>query len=65
MSMTKHQLSTLLFAQMSTVGSPTLTIGGHTGILQSIRREDGSGRSFLLELRTNKGLETVYVRTVD
>jgi len=65
--MTTDQLLSLLTMN----GTPTVTINGITGILQSVERESGNGRCFNVRiLRTDlPGHGTVYsttfVRTVD
>lgn len=35
--------------------NPRMTLRGETGILQSLEREDGSGRSFNVVIRTDDG----------
>lgn len=69
MSMTKWQLCSLLTAN----GSENATVklpDGRTGYLQSIMREDGSGRSFLAKFMVpvwGRGgdMVEVLVRTTD
>lgn len=39
-----------LFHMMQYPGNPKVTIKGKTGILQSVQREDGSGKSFNVQL---------------
>jgi hypothetical protein len=39
-----------LFHMMQFPGQPLVKIKGHTGILQSVQREDGSGKSFNVTL---------------
>ena len=56
---TADDLSLVLFAP----GVAHVSVGGHEGILQSVEREDGSGRSFNLGIRRADGqLVTVYWR---
>lgn len=62
---TKFQMLTLL-----TDREPRVTIDGAdgvpvTGILQGVSREDGSGRSFILNIRTDMTVVPVWVRTID
>ena len=42
-----------------------LTIGGVTGIVSAIQREDGSGRRFNVTLRTKDGDRVVYLQVED
>lgn len=62
---TKMQLANLLFAEKL----PQIQIDGKFGYLQSIQREDGSGRSFNLTVRVQTALDTTnqvfHVRTTD
>ena len=57
--MTRFQLMSALF------GNGILTIGKYTGTLQSVQREDGSGRCFNVTMYVNGNLITVFVRTID
>ena len=59
--MTKYQLFAALVAGQGSV----LTVAGVTGLIQSVQREDGSGRSFNVTLLVNGKPVTKYVRTVD
>lgn len=77
MKMTKHQL----FALMTSDGSPTIRLpNGRIGVVSSIEREDGSGRSFNLTVKVSKpprignggtlagwtqSSETIHVRMID
>jgi hypothetical protein len=72
MSMTKFQL----FALLTNQGAPMLVLpDGTSGRVKSIGREDGSGRSFMVELsfgyHRGKGnalvevTREIHVRTVD
>lgn len=52
-------LAYVLFRQ----GVARVRVGEHEGILQSVMREDGSGRSFNLDIRLDNGeLIAVYWR---
>lgn len=66
MQLTKWQLLSLL---TTCRGAATVLIDSHgarhSGILQSVQREDGSGRSFNVTLSTARGNVTIHVRTVD
>ena len=66
--MTKFQL----FRLLSQSGGHLTTVNGVTGILCCVEREDGSGRSFNVKMRTLESgvnLEQkcvmVHVRTID
>ena len=56
-----------LFSLLGTNGTPTLYLdNGKPGIVQSVQRESGSGRSFIVTLGIEYGLTTtMYVRTND
>lgn len=59
--MTKFQL----FALLAHDGPRMVTVGGVTGLLSSLEREDGSGRCFNVTIYTTDGMRTVFVRTID
>jgi hypothetical protein len=63
MTMTKFQLMLLL----TTPGTAYVDLpGDRRGILQSVLRESGSGRSFVLTVQICPGVtEQVHVRTID
>ena len=61
---TKYRKSTLSYLFFGCGHHPVL-IKGVTGYIDSIQREDGSGRSFNITLKTDKGKKTVNIRTVD
>jgi hypothetical protein len=62
MRLTKFQLASLLF----THGTANLPLpDGRVGIVQSVTRESGCGRSFLVEVLVGRGREDVLVTTVD
>jgi hypothetical protein len=42
--------------------SVPVTINGITGVVSSVQREDGSGRSFNVVLNTGDGPKTTYLR---
>jgi hypothetical protein len=52
-----------LFAALAERGCQTVRVAGVVGILDSVQREDGSGRSFNVTLATATGKQTVYLRT--
>jgi hypothetical protein len=54
-----------LFELLGAGGPAHVTVCGVSGVLHGIRREDGSGSSFLLTIATAEGDRTVYVRTPD
>jgi hypothetical protein len=60
---TIHKLVSLFTTQ----GTAYITINGVSGIFNSWQREDGSGRSFILYIKTASSpkLVPVYVRTID
>jgi len=51
-----------LFSFLAISGTHLITLKGVTGILQSIQREDGSGKCFNVVLHTSNGERTVFVR---
>lgn len=62
MTMSKFQLAALLF----TKGEATITLpDGRQGIVQSVLRESGSGRSFMVAVLVGRTVESVYVKTID
>lgn len=71
--MTKYQIASFLFARnVDGIHTIVATDGKiYTGFIQSIEREDGSGRSFnvcihCVQYPTHCGLmRTVHVRTID
>lgn len=70
--MTKFQLASLLFAKTPTTQTIIDNNGCKwTGIVSSIQREDGSGRSFNVTMNLNRPTNTgktqvtVYVVTTD
>jgi len=54
-----------LFGLLAQQGCKVVTLGGLTGVVLGIGREDGSGSSFNVNLKTAHGVRTVYVRTMD
>jgi hypothetical protein len=62
MTMTKWQLLSLL----TTREVPYLTLpDNRQGVLDSVQREDGSGKSFNLTVKLRGEVVTVHVRTTD
>lgn len=60
--MTKHTL----FALLASPQPVLTTIGGVSGYLDSIQREDGGGRSFNVIMTLATGFKkTVHIRTID
>jgi hypothetical protein len=54
----------LLFAMMGQSDTPHITLNGVAGILTSVQREDGSGDSFNVSIRTPNGqIRTIHIRT--
>jgi hypothetical protein len=65
MVITSRQLSTL-WNRLTTPGIAKLTLpDGTTAVLNSIEREDGSGRSFNLYLTVAGQRRSLYVRVQD
>lgn len=52
-----------LFSLMTMPKPYTVKFGDVVGIVSSIEREDGSGKSFNVTLNTTEGKKTVYCRT--
>lgn len=52
-----------LFSLLATDVPRTVTIGGVTGMLVSVEREDGSGKAFNVTLSVAGIRTTVFVRT--
>jgi hypothetical protein len=70
--MTKFQLMQMLFASNSQQTFGVFGRGAkdrgdqlYTGVLQSVEREDGSGRSFNVRMVVNRRPVIVHVRTND
>lgn len=64
--MTKFELFQALAAPRNTAREYTASDSKHyIGILESVEREDGSGRSFNVRLITPAGYKTIHVRTPD
>jgi hypothetical protein len=64
--MTKWFLSKVLFGEEPMPQSFTASDGTrYFGILQSIEREDGSGRSFNVTIANQSGKATFHLRTTD
>lgn len=54
-----------LFAALAAPAGTITSLGGVTGIVRSVDREDGSGSSFNVSMYVNNRAVTVYVRTID
>jgi hypothetical protein len=52
-----------LFSLLAINGCCPVVISGVTGIVDSIQREDGSGKSFNVAMNTKGGAKVVHVRT--
>ena len=52
-----------LFAALT--GDGWLTVNGQRGIVQSIAREDGSGKKFNVQLLVSGKCVTIFVKTLD